>query len=772
MTLTRHDIHSWNPSALNDVGEAWLAVGRKVEEQFENYVNAVTTVNNHDWQGITADAAQAQATADRKTAYAIVDKLDAVAQKAKLGAESIGRYLGDARDTLAIAVENKFVVADDLTVSDSKSDPTDERIKLMHELQNTLRDKAKLAEDADAQLNQDLQTATNDLRATFTSAETLGADQGAEDGHDLATNPATLTPEQVQRIVEAGTLTPTQLASMAGDGPVTIPASQMEYINQVARSLDGKSPREIQAIATQLPPNARTALANAMQIISNERVTTSVKGDPKGPTNGGADLLPQKIRESLTRRDLVVRTYGSMSPGDVRPQIDLNGVKDNQAIALLVAAGDDQYKAGSALDHGLLEVGRQYLDAQASHDDKPYEYIFFDGHPAISGEDRSGEALYTAITEDIFSSVAPDKAAVEQALANTEHGGDFVHDLLTRNWSNERPAMALFEFAENDSTVEDSNNRADVLAATRSGNIMQAVAQYMSTDEGAAALLNIEGENSESVGQRNPELLNSISHGLAPYIPDLAGVDQPTRPGFDTAEWLNPNTGHNDYAGSRNVFTVLNSGSNAGGYFTQATIAEIIRDEGEYAANPRDPQAGQYLSAAGRLDGLMDTGMQAALQDEYNDKNAHEKEVYERQSKAFDIASTLLGAAAEKSPHGEAAGLLLDMAGDSVKEGIIGKEPGDAEHADLNGPDLNSHYYSILNAAADHLPSTFPDTFPDAFDAAGRLRSLEEIQFDLRERPNDLGQFQTMVRLLGNPADLGKFEDSYNQVTHFGGAGK
>jgi hypothetical protein len=772
MTLTRHEIHSWNPRALNDVGEAWLAVGRKVEQQFEAYVSAVTTVNDHYWQGITADAAQAQATADRKTAYAIVDKLDAVAQQAKLGAESIGRYLVDAQNALAAATENEFNVSDDLTVSDRRSDPNAERVQFMRELQDVLRDKAKLADDADAKLNQDLQNATNDLRATFTSAETLGADQGAEDGHDLVTSPATMTAEQLQRIVEAGTLPPTLLASLAGNGPVTIPASQMEYVNQLARSLDGKSPQEILAISNQLPPNARTALANALQIISNERVTTSVKGDPKVPTNGGANLLPQKMRESLTRRDLVVRTYGSMAPGDVRPQIDLNGVKDNQAIAALVAAGDDQYKAGSTLDSALLEVGRQYLDAQASHDGKPYEYIFFDGHPAIAGENRSGEALYTAVTENIFSSVAPDKAAVEQALTNSEHGGDFVHDLLTRDWSNERPAMALFEFAENDSTVEDSNNRGDVLAATRSGNIMQAVAQYMSTDEGAAALLNIEGENSESVGQRNPELLNTISHGLAPYIPDLAGVDQPTKPGFDTAEWLNPDDGHNDFAGARNVFTVLNSGSDAGGHFTQATIAEIIRDEGAYAANPRDPQAGQYLSAAGRLDGLMDTGIQAALQDEYNDKNAHEKEVYERQSKAFDIVSTLLGAAAEKGPHGEAAGLLLDLAGDSVKEGIIGKEPGDADRANLHGPFYNSHYYSILHAAEDHLPADFRDRYPEVFDDAGRLKSWEQIQHDFAERKNNFEQLQTMVRELGNPADQGKFEDSYDEVTQFGRVGK
>ncbi|WP_441347175.1 TPR repeat region-containing protein [Rhodococcus sp. OK302] len=36
-----------------------------------------------------------------------------------------------------------------------------------------------------------------------------------------------------------------------------IPASQMEYLNQLSRSLDGKTPQQIEDLLSKLPPDAR-----------------------------------------------------------------------------------------------------------------------------------------------------------------------------------------------------------------------------------------------------------------------------------------------------------------------------------------------------------------------------------------------------------------------------------------------------------------------------------------------------------------------------------
>ncbi|MEE6169884.1 MULTISPECIES: TPR repeat region-containing protein [unclassified Mycolicibacterium] len=93
----------------------------------------------------------------------------------------------------------------------------------------------------------------------------------------------------------------------------TNPASQMEYINALMRSLDGKSPEDIEKLLNGLPTDARTGMANTFQIASNGRVTASVEGNVDVPTNGGFSLLPQKMRDSLTRKDLV--QYGSTMAG-------------------------------------------------------------------------------------------------------------------------------------------------------------------------------------------------------------------------------------------------------------------------------------------------------------------------------------------------------------------------------------------------------------------------------------------------------------------------
>jgi hypothetical protein len=88
-----------------------------------------------------------------------------------------------------------------------------------------------------------LNGARADLRAAFVSPASLGSDQARTDARQLLDDPSRLTPQQVMRLVEAGSLTPEQLEALQSGDSADIPASQMEYINTLARSLDGKSPQ-------------------------------------------------------------------------------------------------------------------------------------------------------------------------------------------------------------------------------------------------------------------------------------------------------------------------------------------------------------------------------------------------------------------------------------------------------------------------------------------------------------------------------------------------
>ncbi|MCQ4121659.1 TPR repeat region-containing protein [Rhodococcus tibetensis] len=743
MTITRAQLESWDPSMLTKVGDAWIALGAKVEDLFGRYVDGVTRVNDGYWEGKTAEAAQGRANADKKTALALVDHLETLANRAKQGFHDVDAPLQRARMAILGAETAQFRVSENLVVTDPVNPDADaDRVNDLVAWQRDLTEAATAAVNADQAVREALSSVRETLRAAFTSAAALGADQGRTDAAHLVSDPGGLTPEQIQRLVEASALTPEQLDAVNSGNAAIIPASHMEYLNQVSRSLDGKNPQEIQQIMEKLPPDAQRSLANSLQLISNEKVTATVKGDSEVPSKGGANLLPDKVRESLTRDDLVVRDFKMVGSSGAF-SVELNGVADSQAIAKIVEAGDPQYKVGSSLDQHLLDVGRQYLDAQVAHEQNPnhkFEYFTVDGRGTEN----------TAITEGIFAAVADDKIAVENAVTHPDTGQGLVRDVLVHNWSdNGQAASALFEFGRNDAVVEDQNNPADVATATRTGSIMSAVAENMSTDWDT--LKNIPQTGGQSVGQVNPDLLRTVSHSMSPYISDLARAGRPENPGFDIGTWADP-ADNNHFGGSSNVFAVLNTDPEAGTHFTQSAMQEILAAEGRYAHDPSAPLSGGDLSTAGRIHGLMDRGLLLSTEDSYSDKAEQAQAIYDRKAAAYGALTSLGSLGIDSLPGGGYINTMIDAGGDPLKDAIIGKAPGPAPSVTLEAPDFYRDYYNIIRAAP-VLPESFRQEYSWAFDGSGNLLSWD----DVRSKPDlDVSMkdgYQDMFNQLGDPAD-------------------
>ena len=302
MTPTRAQIESWDPASLTAIADAWIALGSKAEDLFSRYLSSVTTVHGAYWEGETAEAAQDRAAADRKTAGEVVDAIEALAKTAQQGFHEIDAPLQRARMAVLAAEADGFVVSDALLLTDTAAEPDAARIALMVERQRELTDAANATENADNTVRSSLAGARDGLRVTFVSAVTSGGEQGKSDSDALATHPASMTPEQLQRITETGHLTPEQATALERGETATIPASQMEYLNQLGRSLDGKSPQEIEDLLSKLPPDAQAAVANSLQILSNENVSATVEGDPDVPTKGRS--------EPSTRHDARVSDSG------------------------------------------------------------------------------------------------------------------------------------------------------------------------------------------------------------------------------------------------------------------------------------------------------------------------------------------------------------------------------------------------------------------------------------------------------------------------------
>ncbi|MDV2476216.1 hypothetical protein F8M49_14240 [Rhodococcus zopfii] len=714
MSLTRQQIDGWNPDALTVLADAWCTLASSVEGLFERYTQAVVKVEGEYWEGTTAEAVQDRASSDHKTAIGLADRVEALAGTMRQGFHAIDGPLRRARELIAYAQEQCFVVTDGLAVLDPASDPDREPIRAA--LQEDLLIAAQAAEAADRDLEQNLDAAREGLRIVFTAAAALGSDQGRRDA--TALTEGTLAPEAARRLVEAGALTPEQLAGVQSGATVVIPASQMEYLNTISRSLDGRSPEEIDRLVSSLPPDARTALSNTLQLISTDTLTVATSGDPEVPTHGSLDLLPDGIREALTRDDLVV-TDIEVTGDRVLASTELNGVADNQAIARIVAAGDADYRNGTALDRGLLEVGRQYLDAQVTHlqhPDAQFRIFTVDG----SGTDD------LAFTEPIFAAVADDRAAVEQIVTDPGHGGDFVRDVLVHQWPDDGKAVsALFAFDESDSTVTDPGDPVDVADARRSGAVMSAVAHAMSADSSWKLLSNIPATDGESIGQVNADLVRTVSHSMSPYIPHLAGANPENLPGFDTSGWADPKD-NNSFRGSANVFAALNTDEEAGRHFLGRAYAETAAAETRYGQDPHSPGTTGNLTTAGRILGLSDRGLMLATQDQFHDQAEQQKEAYDRKSAAYDAVLEAGSYVLGKNPVGEIVATAFAAGGDPLEEMYIGKEPDPEQQAQLNAPNFYDHYYLPL-AAADEIPLAANPRYAGLVDGNGALLPYDEL---------------------------------------------
>ncbi|RJO76537.1 hypothetical protein D5S18_09575 [Nocardia panacis] len=767
MSLTPDQIRSWRPHDLVEVAAEWNNLADNLDEVFKKYADAlVRTGDGGYWEGNTAQTAQQTAQDDKKHVGTMTEDvrelakllndnwytIEAPLQRAKAALDGLAAHNCEPsgkQDVYFYSVLVESMMINGKTFAELPEATKQEIRQLAADLHHA----AETAKTADDNLRQQLDAKAEALPAAFTSAAALGPDQARSDGRDLVNG--TMSPYELQRLIDAGTLSPDQIRTLQAGDAVHVTASSMEYMTEVAHSLDGKSPKEIQQIMDKLPPEGRQALANSLQLVSNDRVD----GGPAG--KGGFDRLPAKVKDSLTRKDLVTEGIDYRSGNK---SIKLNGVADNQAIAGIVAAGDDRYKQGSTLDNHLMDVGRQYLDAQVKHERNPnrdFEFFSADGYSPKDGR----------VTEPIFQAAGQDKFAVETAVVDKAHGKDFVTEVLTHTWSDHGAAAStLFKFNDGDADVTDPNNKVDVATATRTGHIMSKVAEYAATDDQWKKFADT-GDH-HSVGEKNPDLVRTVSRSMSPYIDSL--VDEPKRelPGFrthtdDNKSWIDPD-GNRTYRGAERVFALMNTDKAASEQFTGAAMDRILQNENDYARDPHRRGAEGALATAGRINGLMDRGLQDGIQASNDAQHDIAKEAYDRKSHVYDAlksgvqfsatATSLVNPAL--TPFTEATKSIIDGGGDVFKSAIIGSAPSDADGAKLAPPNFSQRNYEVLARTA--IPPEVQAHFYDLFDN-GKLKPWDQLQGDgSNTRQNMSNDVDEMMNMVMNPQI---FRNAYDDVT-------
>lgn len=747
MTPTRTQVEDWTPGSLLTWCDGWRSLGTSIEGLFDDYVAHVEKVDGHYWEGVAAEAVFERAHSDRTTARDIVDTLERAAGTITTGYHAIKGNLDAARGALATAQENCFTITENLDMIDPRTDDDADREALRAGLQTNLQRYASLAEQADLDLTRSLEDARTSLRIAFTSAAALGATQGMADATALAAGNSDA--ETLHRIAKSGTLTPEQLADLRAGEPTSIPASQMEYLGTMARSLDKLSPQELQQLMSTLPDDARAGLANSLQIISTDTVTVATSGDPDVPARGSFDLLPEGIRDSLSREDRVVHGVEAFG-GTALRQTTVLGVEDTHAIALIVSAGDGEYRNGSELDRQLLAAGREYLDAQVTHDQDPQ------GRTTIFEVD--GFAPGDPYLEPIFTAVSDDRVVIEQAVMDA-NGSDFVRDVLTHSWSDESAVKPMFDFDELEGAVQDPNDPVDVAEATRSGQIMSAVASAMSTDAAWRQMSSIPGTDHHSIGEANPELVRTISHSMTPYIPSLVSVETPDRPGFDIEGWTDPE-GSGSYRGSANVFAALSTDTESGTHFQSHALEEATSAQIRFGTDPDASNSNQHLANAGQLLALTDKGIAMAVQDSYDDENARELAAYAQKANAYN-AITWLGA--HVIPGSDLFFDTISAGGEPLKEALIGAKPDTATDATVDRPNFQRLSYIALAAIPDIPPVTRAE-YPTVFDEGGQLRAYDELFSPNTGEAALKSTGYTLAKLLSEFGDHHGLQIAYDEV--------
>lgn len=751
MGITLADVQNWQPEQIDEVSQAAAQRARTSGEAAETLRNLSVFGT---WKGEAGEAAQ-QAINQSATTLSLSQK------EAFLVAMGAGKAAGDVRkvkndlqsllDYANAAPHVQIDLATNTVTPPDTTDWTEDDIEALRakteEVENRMVAVLAAAEEADADLARVLTAATG-------GDPGLPGEQGTNDGQSL--QDGQLTPEEMARLEENTNLTPEQQEALVR-GDLVLPTSQMEYLNNLSRSLDGKSPAEIRSMIDQMNANGQNggAVADALQLLGNENITTA--GDPgQGvPTQGGMANLPSGIRETFERptRGIAVPTQGTNEQGNPtiempdyeHPFPELDNYRD---VAAIVSAGDANLQHGTALDKALLDKSEEVL--HGTHN-PPY-------YPWAENVEWTQERIDPAV-QDMLNAAGRDQMAVHSELVGTDGqppNTAFMEDLFTHQWADNGAAAGTL-LNGTGAVPTDLTDPTQMEQATRAGQIMHAVDAYVGGDA-TPQLLDIPGTDGQSVGQVNPELTQALAEANRPYIDDMLGNPLDDSQGFRPLDDMkNP-----EMPIMRDLFAVIDSNADAAttlnsqaylnGLQYQANFEQSIIDGG--TVNTGD------LQSAGTLRGVIDSAANIADNDAIAYGNLQDVLAYESRGMWFDVAKTLGG----ELP---VVGTILEwnnkIPGDPLHQIFVGDAPAGADPTYIAQQSSEMMQYAVAQRLIDANlgdPSVFQEF--DLIDPeTNQLKPIKQDEFgDFRSAFTDyfMGINPTVK------AGIEDYEDAYRDA--------
>ncbi|NHU42032.1 hypothetical protein [Rhodococcus sp. A14] len=734
MIPRRSQLHVWNPRDLTLAGEE---IGRTAEDtrgRADDVQRAVADLGRHDdWRGPAQAAAEQRANSERTEIRRLADDLEDLSNALVGGADR----LGHARDYVATVIDKAatdgFTVSDDWQIVSRPTTMSEaeaaEHAELMEYWRSQLGGALTELDNAD----RDMATAIRDaLRAVAASAPAttgLSGHEGTALGEQVVRGGSDIPQDvrdRVAREIAAAGLTPAQVQTLADGGKVTdLPQGTIDFLQQfyTAAGKDG-----FLALSEQYSENGRTeaasALSNGLAVVSNYNVG-SASGDV-----GGQSHIPESLRGLF---EGPVTSTGNLTKGAhdaPQPSVVVNNGDDLARFTKAFGLADPAVQQGSELSESLLSRAGEI--ASATNDKSLLIGDSFD-HNAL------GRDSVDTLLQDMVGVGGRDHAAVHNILSGDGmpagyNRDDVIMPLLQRDWADggEQNVAAMFDWIADDARPADPSDPGEIFRSTQAGESAFGLAQILAAKD--ADLLDIPGMKGQAIGEVNPEITQALGKVVAPYVAEMVGAPQAF-------------TGNNGFAGppgnegfgidnATRLFSVIDSNADAAAYLNAQAFGMSAQLEQAWAVGGHDPEnwAQEYGTWAGRIQGVVDKGLDLEFNDRLGDATSENSAGFENKGVAYDTIRTAIGKGVEFIPGaGPLISTGMDLADPTFKSAVMGAVPEAVVKA--NGEvtyetSLAQHYYQIalgLQQQNGGVLDPFPrlDSFTES--PGGPLKSFDEI---------------------------------------------
>jgi hypothetical protein len=541
---------------------------------------------------------------------------------------------------------------------------------------------------------------------------------------------------QVKSVLDS--ITPDQ---RAGKEPLT--PQQASVLSQMQAQQNGMSVSELEA-AEQGMGASKGAMSDSWQLMSNPNIafpqTPLVPGASQTGqiTKGNFGQLPTSVQNTLTSKGM--SQLGEMTKVT-------NMVKDGNAALR---------QGGTALDRGMLNKATEMMNAPTFHGQAA---------PGSKGGTYgiTGSGVQTA--NDVLATAGGDHKAVHDILRDGAYKDNFLKGALTTEWSDDGKAVGdMFSWTGDAANGPDAKMAAETASAYGS---------YVGQHE--QDLLHLDGH--QRLGDINPLAVQGMAHGLAPYIPDIAGLSDGLHAGFDPMD--KPGDMDGAMPNAKGVFSVLSTDGEASKYFNAEAAVDASAAQNQWAEEYKHhlnvSGDNAHLKDSMTLQGLVDSGIHSSTDASNMNDEDKSAAAFAAKKQAYDLA---FGALDTKLPGAAVASQALEQS-------MLGDGPGSgwAIHAidDMDSAQPGAQALSALVHSGVQVQGLDGDFIapPDEHHSTPYVRSYDEyakwMMDNNRGQPSisaygqaiDTAVNQTMGQGVpgGIESQLNKMESRYNAVT-------